>query len=142
MRLNNGGSSSSKSELDKFLAEETEDDRPNFDILLWWKVNSSRFPILACLACDALAIPISTVASESAFSTSGRILDDFRTSLTPFMVEVLVCTQDWLRHGTPPSIAEHIEELTKLEQELIEEHKEKEKLQSNAKSSTTAKPTS
>lgn len=51
----------------------------------------------ARLARDVLAIPISTVASESAFSTSGRILDDFRTSLTPFMLEALVCGQDWLR---------------------------------------------
>jgi hypothetical protein len=55
-------------------------------------VNSTRFPILGRLARDVLAIPISTVASESAFSTGGRILDDFRSSLTPFMVEALVCT--------------------------------------------------
>jgi hypothetical protein len=115
MRLNNGGSSSSKSELDKFLAEEPEDDGPKFDILSWWKVNSSRFPVLGYLARDVFAIPISTVASESAFSTSGRVLDDFRTSLTPFMVEALVCTQDWLRHSTPIDIAENTAELAKLE---------------------------
>ncbi|KAM3384201.1 hypothetical protein ACQJBY_008702 [Aegilops geniculata] len=141
MRLNSGGSSSSKSELDKFLAKEPEDDGPKFDILDWWKVNSSRFPILACLARDVLAVPISTVASESAFSTVGRILDEFRSSLTPFMVEALVCTQDWLRYGTHVSIVENTEELTKLEQELIAEYKEKAKLQSNAKPPTTAKPT-
>jgi hypothetical protein len=55
-------------------------------------VNSTRFTILGCLARDVLAIPNSTVASESDFSTGGRILDDFRSSLTPFMVEALVCT--------------------------------------------------
>lgn len=115
MRLNNGASSSSKSELDNFLTEEPEDDSPKFDILAWWKVSSSRFPILACLACDIFAVPISTVASECAFSTGGRVLDDFRTSLTPFMVEALVCTQDWLRHNTPVNIEENTEELTKLE---------------------------
>ena len=60
--------------------------------------------------------PISTVASESAFSTGGRILDEFRSSLTPFMVEALVCTQDWLRYGTHLNIVENTEELTKLEQ--------------------------
>ncbi|KAM0909468.1 hypothetical protein ACQ4PT_014792 [Festuca glaucescens] len=139
MKLNNGGSSSSKSELDKFLAEEPDDDGPKFDILAWWKGNSSRFPVLACLARDVLAIPISTVASESAFSTGGRVLDDFRTSLTPFMVEALVCTQDWLRHTIPIDIAENIEELTKLEQELIAEYKDNKA--KATKSSTTTKPT-
>jgi len=87
-----------------------------FDILAWWKGQSTRFPILSTMARDVLAIPISTVASESAFSTSGRILDDFRTSLTPFMVEALVCTQDWLRRATPINIEENTEELAKLEE--------------------------
>ena len=104
MKLNNGSSSfsrGSRTELDKYLAEECEDDTKKFDILAWWKGQSSRFRILSRLAHDVLAIPISTVANESAFSTCGRIPDDFKTSLTPFMVEALVCTQDWLRRATP-----------------------------------------
>ena len=117
MRLNTGGSNNNKSELDKYLAEDCEDIESNkFDILTWWKTNSSRFPILAHLARDVLAIPISTVASESAFSTGGRVLDDFRTSLTPFMVEATICTQDWLRRSTPINIQENTEELAKLEE--------------------------
>jgi hypothetical protein len=63
-----------------------------------------------------LAIQISTVASESAFSTGGRVLDDFRTSLTPFMVEALVCTQDWLRRSTPINLSENTEELTNYQE--------------------------
>jgi len=62
-----------------------------------------------------LAIPISTVASESTFSTSGRILDDFRTSLTPFTLQALVCTQDWLRRSVPVDIQENMEQLAELE---------------------------
>ena len=113
---NSGGSASSKSELEKYLAEDSEDPDKKIDILGWWKENSSRFPILANMARDILAIPITTVASESAFSTSGRILDDFRTSLTPFMVQALVCTQDWLRRSTDPvDIKENLEELEVLE---------------------------
>ncbi|KAJ4797020.1 HAT dimerization [Rhynchospora pubera] len=40
---------------------------------------------------------VSTVPSESAFSTGGRILDPFRSSLSPKTVEALVCGQNWLR---------------------------------------------
>jgi len=98
------------------LAEECEEDSKKFDILAWWKGQSSRFPILSTLARDVLAIPISTVASESAFSTGGRILDDFRSSITPFMIEALVCTQNWLRRGTPINLTEDTEELTKLQE--------------------------
>jgi hypothetical protein len=90
--------------------EENEEANIKFDILAWWKLNASRFPVLARLARDVLAIPVSTVASESAFSTGGRVLDDFRASLTPFMVQVLVCSQDWLRRSTPINIEEDMEE--------------------------------
>ncbi|XP_042451632.1 zinc finger BED domain-containing protein RICESLEEPER 2-like [Zingiber officinale] len=60
------------SELDKYLNEIVEEYCDTFDILGWWKQNCHRFPILSQIARDVLAIPISTVASESAFSTSGR----------------------------------------------------------------------
>ncbi|CAI0421282.1 unnamed protein product [Linum tenue] len=90
-------SSGGKSECAKYLAEPCEKLKDEFDILLWWKVNSSIYPILAQVARDVLAVPVSTVASESTFSTSGRIVDPSRTSLAPRMVEALVCTQNWLR---------------------------------------------
>ena len=116
LRQGNSSNGGSKSELDKYLAEDCEDPETKLDILAWWAVNSSRFPTLAKMARDILAIPISTVASESAFSTSGRILDDFRTSLTPFMVQALVCTQDWLRRSTDlVDIQENLEALEELE---------------------------
>jgi hypothetical protein len=92
LKQHNYGGGNNKCELEKYLVEDTEPEDNKFDILGWWKVNSSRFPLLARLARDVLAIPVSTVASESVFSTTGRILDDFRTSLTPFIVEALVCT--------------------------------------------------
>jgi len=85
------------SEVDRYFLDGCEASTNEFDILLWWKVNAPKYPILAEIARDILAIPISTVASESAFSNGGRILDPFRSSLSPLTVEALVCTQDWLK---------------------------------------------
>nr|XP_009782796.1 PREDICTED: zinc finger BED domain-containing protein RICESLEEPER 2-like [Nicotiana sylvestris] len=91
------GSGGAKSELDKYISEEQEPFSEEFDILSWWKTHAPRFPILSELARDVLAIPISSVASEYTFSTGGRILDSFRSSLTPKCVQTLICVQDWLR---------------------------------------------
>jgi hypothetical protein len=85
-----------RSELDRYLQDGPVSETNDFDILAWWKIHASTYPILAKIACDVLAIPISSVASESAFSTSGRVLDSFRSSLSPITVEALICTQDWL----------------------------------------------
>nr|XP_043609582.1 zinc finger BED domain-containing protein RICESLEEPER 2-like [Erigeron canadensis] len=120
-RKTENGFRDSKSELDKYLKEDTEDESEGFDVLSWWKLNSPRFPILSLVARDVLAIPISTVASESVFSTSGRVLNAFRSSLTPAIVECLICTQDWLRStAMPVDVAENWEELIQVEEELLQ----------------------
>uniref|UniRef100_A0A453C2R3 HAT C-terminal dimerisation domain-containing protein n=1 Tax=Aegilops tauschii subsp. strangulata TaxID=200361 RepID=A0A453C2R3_AEGTS len=85
-----------QSELDAYLEEASEEDGADFDVLGWWKRHAEKFPILASMARDFLAIPLSTVASESAFSCGKRILGDKRSSLNPDMLEVLVCAKDWL----------------------------------------------
>lgn len=61
---------------------------------------------------DILAIQISTVASESAFSTSGRVLDPYRTSLSTSIVEALICTQDWVRKSRKP-IVDDVDDILK-----------------------------
>jgi len=48
------------------------------------------------MARDVLAIPATTVASESAFSLGGRIVHKYRSQLDPQVVEALVCTKDWI----------------------------------------------
>ncbi|CAN0913177.1 Zinc finger BED domain-containing protein RICESLEEPER 2 [Linum grandiflorum] len=91
-----------------------------FDILGWWSSHHGKlFPILSEMAREILAIPISTVASKSAFSTGGRVLNDFRTSLSPQVVEVVICCEDWLRSSpVTPFIAD--------EEELPEDEQDKE----------------
>lgn len=85
-----------KSELDAYLEEACEEDGADFDVLGWWKRHAEKFPILASMARDFLAIPLSIVASESAFSCGGRILGDTRSSFNPDMLQALVCAKDWL----------------------------------------------
>ncbi|XP_073143899.1 zinc finger BED domain-containing protein RICESLEEPER 2-like isoform X3 [Henckelia pumila] len=107
-----------ESELDMYLHERIEKDYPKFDVLDWWKVHSPRFPILSRLARDVLAMPISTVASESVFSTGGRIIDDFKASLTPKMAQSLICCQDWLRHNPMKSSEEDYDFIQNIERDF------------------------
>lgn len=85
-----------KNELERYLDEACVVGNDKFELLVWWRQNSSRFPILSAMVKDVLATPVSTVASESAFSTGGRILDSFRSCLSPEVTEGLICTQNWL----------------------------------------------
>ncbi|KAG2725612.1 hypothetical protein I3760_01G073900 [Carya illinoinensis] len=85
-----------RSEVERYLMEDVEAPSDAFQLLTWWKVHSTKFPILSRIARDLLAIPITTVASESAFSTGGRVLDAYRSSLSASTVEALICTQNWL----------------------------------------------
>ncbi|KAL5548378.1 hypothetical protein UlMin_003609 [Ulmus minor] len=87
---------SKKTEMDLYLDEEVLPRNANFDILSWWKTNSLKYPTLGKIARDILAIPVTTVASESAFSTGSRCVSPSRNRLHPRTVEALVCTQDWL----------------------------------------------
>ncbi|XP_057759636.1 zinc finger BED domain-containing protein RICESLEEPER 2-like [Arachis stenosperma] len=114
-----GRRTNTRSELDRYLQEECEPYSHKFDILNWWKVNSTRFPILGNMAREVLAIPVSTVASESAFSTGGRVLDPYRSSLTPRMVEALVCTGDWLKEDLFSALDDDDEVLQQVDQDIF-----------------------
>lgn len=70
-----------------------------------------RYSELSFLARDILSIPITTVASESAFSHGGRILGKFQNSLLPNNVEALLCVRDWIFGGEAYDVLEHEEEV-------------------------------
>ena len=108
-------------EVDKYFNDAYESTRnDDFNLLDWWRVNSGQYPTLAKVARDVFAIPSSTVASENAFSLGGRVVDPFRASLTPRMVEALVCTSDWLRGEEFQFYKEPTEEEIEFYKELEE----------------------
>ncbi|KAA0057608.1 transposase [Cucumis melo var. makuwa] len=105
------------SEIDIYLLEANVRTEGDFDILQWWKMNSDRFEVLGQMARDILAIPVSTVASESAFSTGGRVVDSSRCSLAPKTMEALICTQNWLNSDPIHLQFQHeLEEASKFEE--------------------------
>ncbi|KAH9616707.1 hypothetical protein KSS87_014111 [Heliosperma pusillum] len=83
-------------EHEKYLSDRKEPRLVQIDVLSFWAKNVDKYPILASMAKDILAIPITTVASESTFSMGGRILNKWRSSLLSQNVEALVTTRNWL----------------------------------------------
>ena len=87
--------------------------------MAWWKVNSTRYVILSEVARDVMAILVSTVASKSIFSTGGRVLDPFRSSLALKIVGALICAQNWLKNSSKPiNLREAMNEVESLEQDV------------------------
>lgn len=90
-----------KSEVDAYLEEGVyipDGSNNSFCALEWWRNNSLKYKIMSKMAADILAIPISTVASESTFSAGGRVIDEFRSKLNGESIESLICGGDCLRH--------------------------------------------
>ncbi|GKA78903.1 reverse transcriptase domain-containing protein [Tanacetum coccineum] len=88
-----------------------------------------------------LSIQVSIVASESAFSASGRILDPYRNALAPNIIEALVCTQDWIRTSSINITTDTLEDLMKdddLAKEIQEGLDQKKGEQSNGKGKNLA----
>ncbi|KAG8072717.1 hypothetical protein GUJ93_ZPchr0006g42464 [Zizania palustris] len=84
------------SELSTYLDSDTVNQySDSFQILNWWNEHKQTYPVLSILAKDIITVPVSTISSESAFSLTGRIIEDRRRRLKPEMVEMLACIKDW-----------------------------------------------
>ena len=53
------------------------------------------------------------MASKFAFSTGHRIIDESRSSLTPAMVEALICTENWLQSKLFANLVYNLQEVIK-----------------------------
>nr|GEV16834.1 zinc finger BED domain-containing protein RICESLEEPER 2 [Tanacetum cinerariifolium] len=118
-------SSGVEDELKKYFKEPILelDDKEDFDILSRWKLDSPRFLIVSKMAKDILSIQLSTIAFESAFSISGRVLDPYRNALSPQIIEALLCTQSWVRTSQKSIYMDDLEDLLK-DEDVIKEMKE------------------
>lgn len=79
MKIINKQGEVKRNEMDGYIEDDVEDSRPNieFEILKWWRMKLAKYYILSRMARDILAIPMSIVSSESAFSIGSRVLDLF-----------------------------------------------------------------
>jgi hypothetical protein len=76
--------------------EDVEKPNVDFDILNWWKVLNQ---ILNTCPTNPRCFGHSHYNGcfRVGFTTRGRVLDPFQSSLAPGTVEGLVCSQNWLR---------------------------------------------
>ena len=82
-------------ELDQYMQEPSSLSTGESGVLQWWKEHSLTYPTIARMACDILSIPGSSDCSV-AVRTARRRICESRYSRT-YLVEEIVCTQDWLR---------------------------------------------
>ncbi|CAN1136144.1 Putative AC transposase [Linum perenne] len=59
-------------------------------------MNGVKFLTLQAISRDLLAIPITLVASEFAFSDGGRILNPHHSRLGHDTLESILCTKSWV----------------------------------------------
>lgn len=85
-----------KSQLDLYLEEPSHDLNIEIDVLEYWTLCSLRYPELSRMARDVLTIPVSTVASDSAFDIGPQVISADLSSLKSKMIQALVCLQDWI----------------------------------------------
>ena len=77
-----------REELDAYMAESLP---PRSTCpLLWWKDNSTKFPLVSKVAKCFLNIPATSTPSERVFSTGGNTVTQQRSSLKPGNVDALI----------------------------------------------------
>ena len=72
------GATAPLDELDEYLREAVPKEQ---DLLDWWSVNERRFPNVAKMAQQFLAVPASSVSVERLFSLAGRLYGDLRQAM-------------------------------------------------------------
>jgi len=74
-------------ELLKYYAEPAPADD---NVLAWWKLRATQFPIVSKLARKYLGVPSSSASVERLFSLAGNVISDERSSFDSHNAEALI----------------------------------------------------
>jgi hypothetical protein len=69
--------------------------RQDIDIFKYWASKEYKFPTIACVTQDHLAIPATSALSESVFSIGSDIITKKYNRLNRESTRRLLCLQDW-----------------------------------------------
>jgi len=83
-----------ESELERYLAAPTVGTRTA--ILGWWKEFARKYPRLARIARDYLAIPATSAPAERVFSGGADLVSKKRGSLSEDAIRACMCLNSWL----------------------------------------------
>ncbi|KAL6123816.1 hypothetical protein ACLB2K_076333 [Fragaria x ananassa] len=90
------------SELDQYLEDvvySTRGRRGGFDVLVWWKQDKAKYPTLSRMACDVLALPVSTLDYDYVFDTTA-----VKLSIVPCLLQVLrLSSVPWIGLSRTPA---------------------------------------
>nr|GEV18940.1 zinc finger BED domain-containing protein RICESLEEPER 2-like [Tanacetum cinerariifolium] len=104
-----------------FVSHLSTEKLVGYDVLRFWKANESTFPVISQMARDILSVQAASVASESAFSTSGRVLSIRRTRLIPAFLEMCMCLKDHMDATDRVQHTSKLENSLDFEAEILEE---------------------
>ncbi|GJX87776.1 zinc finger BED domain-containing protein RICESLEEPER 2-like protein [Tanacetum coccineum] len=95
-------------------------DFDTFDVLDFWKTRETMFLVLSRMAMDILSVQATSIASESAFSTSERVLSIRRTRLTSASLEMYICLKDHLDAQERKQDKSTLKTLVEFKEEILD----------------------
>ncbi len=81
-------------EIDRYVNTKVSFSKDD-SLLEWWAKHSLIFPQLSLLAKSLFGVPASSATSERIFSSSGRILEKRRQSLSPDIVDDILMIRNF-----------------------------------------------
>nr|GEU81986.1 zinc finger BED domain-containing protein RICESLEEPER 3 [Tanacetum cinerariifolium] len=104
----------------------------NFWSLGFWKAKESMYLVLSRMAMDIISVQATSIASKSAFSTSGRVLSIRRTRLTLASLKMCMCLKNHLDAQERKQHKSDLENLIDFEEKILDvevkEYQEKDKI--------------